>query len=535
MKKLITLIRVCLKDNMSIFKLKGNASKYKYLPFILALLIMSSFYINADQLMSVLDEVNLQYVIVTMFILGTTIMTFMEGIYKSSGLLFNCKDDDLLLTIPIKRSTVFFIRVLKFYVFELIFNSLFLLPALACYAVHVHPGVGYYLISVLSLLLLPIIPIVLSTIVGIVIAFLSSMFKNKNIMQTYISFIFIGILLIVWSNMGTLFDNLLENAKSINDIITMVYYPAGLYVNLITNYKVLDLIIFILIHVIPFIILIISLKNVYFSINSKIKIVKKIGSHNKDTSLNIKVTSRQKAFIKKELKRLVNTPVYILNSCFGLVIYTIAIVMINFKIDMFKDMLTTQNGEVLFDITGNISIILLLIIVATALLTNLTCCMISLEGKSINILKSLPIRPIDIIMYKVNTTLTVEVPIMIIGLIVSFINFKINIFIGLLLIICAVILPLISGLIGIIVNLKFPKLDAKDDTEVVKQSMSSFVSVMAGMFLTFVSIGLVFKLKELVNINLAVLIATLIFTLIAYLLYLYAKVKGTKDFEKLVV
>ena len=138
-------------------------------------------------------------------------------------------------------------------------------------------------------------------------------------------------------------------------------------------------------------------------------------------------------------------------------------------------------------------------------------------------------------MYKVNTTLTVEVPIIIIGLIVSFINFKINLFIGLLLIICAVILPLISGLIGIIVNLKFPKLDAKDDTEVVKQSMSSFISVMAGMFLTFVSIGLVFKLKELVNTNLAVLIATLIFTLIAYLLYLYAKVKGTKDFEKLVV
>jgi ABC-2 type transport system permease protein len=219
----------------------------------------------------------------------------------------------------------------------------------------------------------------------------------------------------------------------------------------------------------------------------------------------------------------------------GLVLYICAILVVIVKVDIIKNMFIGADGEVFFDIISNMPIVLLIIIIATALLTNLTCSMISLEGKSINILKSLPLRPIDIIMYKINTTLIVVVPVIEIGLIISIIKFKINIFIGLLLMLSGIILPLISGLIGIIVNLKFPKLDAKDDTEVVKQSMSSFISVMLGLFLTIMFIGGIFKLLELVNIYLVMVISTLIFLIIAYILYLYTKIWGTKDFEKLVV
>ena len=60
--------------------------------------------------------------------------------------------------------------------------------------------------------------------------------------------------------------------------------------------------------------------------------------------------------------------------------------------------------------------------------------MISLEGKSINFLKSLPLKPMDIMMYKVNTVLTIEVPIVLIGLLITFIKFKMNLLVLILLI-----------------------------------------------------------------------------------------------------
>ncbi len=535
MKKLFSLIRACLKDNMSLFKIKGKNKNSKYLPIILGICVMGSLYANAYNLMEPLKEVHLEYVVVTIFILGTTIMTFMEGIYKSNGILFNCKDDSLLLTLPIKKSTVFFIRMFKFYVFELIFNSLFLIPAILCYAINVNPSIGFYFISLLAIFLLPIIPIVLSSILGIAISFLCSKFKNKNIMQTIISFILIIILFALYSKIGDFLKDIVAHAKSVNDIITKIYYPAGLYINLILDFKIKDLLIFIIINIIPFIVLIITLQNIYFSINSKLKIVKKIGSHNSNTNYKVVTLSKQRSFIKKEVKRLINTPVYILNSCFGLIIYAAGVIMLMVKAESLTKMLLDETGVPLFDFTKNMPIIMLCLIIATALLTNLTCSMVSLEGKSFNILKSLPLRPIDIIMYKVNTTLIVVVPIILMGLIVSSIYFKFNLLIILLLAICSYVLPLISGLLGIIVNIKFPKLDAKDDTEVVKQSMSSLISVMAGMFLTIISVMGILKLSDLININLVILIITCIYSIIALALYVYALKKSSKEFNKLVV
>ena len=34
-------------------------------------------------------------------------MTIIEGVYKAGPLLFNCRDDQLLLSLPIKRRTVY--------------------------------------------------------------------------------------------------------------------------------------------------------------------------------------------------------------------------------------------------------------------------------------------------------------------------------------------------------------------------------------------------------------------------------------------
>lgn len=537
MKKIFSLIKTCLKDNMSIFKFKTNTGQGgKYLPWLLALALMGSFYANCELIMEPLIPLHLEYVVITLFILGTTILTIMEGIYKSSGLLFNCKDDSLLLTLPIKKSTVFFIRILKFYVFELVFNTLFLLPAFVCYAVHVHPGIGYYLISLISLFILPIIPIVMSTIIGVIISYFSSKFKKKRIVQTLISFIFIGLVILLSLRTDKLIEDLAKNAKTINDMITGLYYPAGLYINMITDFKMTDLILFLAINLVPFIVLIAALKNTYFKINSNLKIVKLTGGHNRNQDFKVVSSSKAKSFIKKEVKRLVNTPVYIINSCFSLFLYLAVIALMIVKLDVVESMLSVEGQGSLFNIGSFVPLALLGLIIIMSLMSSLTCCMVSLEGKSINILKSLPIKPIEIIMYKVYTVLVVEVPIMIIGVIACAIRFKLNIVVTIMLILSGFLFPLISGIFGIIVNIKFPKLDAKDDTEVVKQSISSLIAVMGGMLFSTLFVALMVKLNNIgLGQTMIVSIITLIGIIVSGILYLYATKVSSKEFNKLIV
>ena len=211
MKKIIVLIKVSLNHDMNIFKIntkrQGKLSKFG-LPIFLSLYLMFVLGMYSSELMKVLKPLNLEFAVLTLFGLGVSFLSLIEGVYKSSTLLFNSKDDNLLLSLPIKKGTVLFIRIFKFYVFELLYNSLFILPAMVIYAVNVVPRWTYYLSSFVALLLLPIVPIVLSCIIGFIIAFLSSRFKGKNIFQTLFSTFFILLIMYLSFNIDGFVSNI---------------------------------------------------------------------------------------------------------------------------------------------------------------------------------------------------------------------------------------------------------------------------------------------------------------------------------------
>ena len=72
-----------------------------------------------------LQKVNLTYLMLGMALVIPTIFVFMQGIYKSQNILFEAKDNDLLMSLPISKGTLIFIRFLKMYLYELIYGLLF--------------------------------------------------------------------------------------------------------------------------------------------------------------------------------------------------------------------------------------------------------------------------------------------------------------------------------------------------------------------------------------------------------------------------
>ena len=120
MNKIISLIKASMTEGMNIFKIstkKNNIFSKIILPIIITFLLMSVMYSYSKLIIKPLRPIHMEFALLTLFILLTSIMTIMEGIYKTSSLLFNCKDDNLLLSLPIKKTTVLFIRIFKFYIF----------------------------------------------------------------------------------------------------------------------------------------------------------------------------------------------------------------------------------------------------------------------------------------------------------------------------------------------------------------------------------------------------------------------------------
>ena len=536
MKKLISLIKACMSSDMNLFRVKSknsnNGKSKLVVPIILGALIFFSIFQYANMMLEELTKYNLEVVVLTLFAALTVVLILVEGMYKTGNMLFNCKDDNMLLSLPIKKSTVLFIRILKFYVFELIYTFLLFAPAVVAYAMKVQVGASYYVVSTIMVLLLPIIPIVISAIYGMIVSGISTKFKMKNAVQIVITMAILVVVMFLSFNMQSNMATLAKSADKVNGFITSIYYPAKAYISLVTNFNLFELILFIVINTSIFTLFVILFGSIYFKINSRIKVIKKSKTNSK---FKIKKRSTLFSNIRKELNRFFSTPVFVVNAAFGLVLFLILCIATAWKFDSL--LAAVFNGETAINPDGlkqYVPLVLFVFITLASLMSSITSSMISLEGKSFNILKSLPITSKKIIYSKVLTAIFIMLPFILIGDIIFFVRFKFSVIQILLTLIFSIVLPFAAEIFGIIINLKYPKMDAENDTEVVKQSMSSGVCVIVGMILSFTTIGIIAYLAFM-TINLTfIMVAILTFYLLVLgLLILYLNKRSIKDFNNI--
>ena len=229
--KTLSLLRAVLTEDMDLFKYKvgTNASRLKkiLLPVFLFIVVGYSIGYYAYMIGKPLYEVGLTYIMLSLFIFMVSIITIIEGIYKSQGILFEAKDNDLLFSLPISRGKILFVRIFKLILFQYIYNLMFLLPAFVIYIYFEKPGISFYLISLLMTVLIPIIPTVISSIFGYLIKIVSSRFKFKKIMQTILSCtIFMGIFLLSFNFNNFISDGykFVETYKTSSGELRSVYF-----------------------------------------------------------------------------------------------------------------------------------------------------------------------------------------------------------------------------------------------------------------------------------------------------------------------
>lgn len=534
MNKVLALLKASFSEGMSFFRISGrNRSKFTQtgVPIIVGALFMIAMGDYGYELMNILADTGMEYVALTIFAILTAMIIVLEGVYKTSGLLFNCRDDNIVLALPIKKSTVFLIRVMKFYLFEVMVGALFIAPVMLVYGVKTGAGGAYYLVSALALLLLPILPVVISCVIGGLISFFSTRFKLKNLVQIILTTVFLIAILFVSFNMQGIMQQITSNAGSINEALTSFYYPVGEYIDLVLHFNFWKLLEFIVLNAGLFVLMVLALGRVYYQINSHVKVAKnETKKHTYRASIHRPIV----ALIKKELSRFFNSPVFVINAGFGLVLYILICVVACIN----SGGLLAQVGELgveglaLDRIVSFIPAVAFGLVFMASMMTSITSSMISLEGKSFNILKSLPVSAVTIIMAKVLSAVVLMIPVFLVGDLMLFICFDFDFWQMIMIVIASVVAPMIAELIGIIINLIFPKMDAKDDVEVVKQSMSSMIAVFIGIATSIATASLIvgmFISGASATETIAAGLAIGVVVLIALLLYL--KKRGSREFN----
>ena len=125
---------------------------------------------------------------------------------------------------------------------------------------------------------------------------------------------------------------------------------------------------------------------------------------------------------EKELKRYFSSPIYMFNTSFGLLLSIVITIVLCFN-DKIESSLSAFN-EVGINLSMPVIFYMLILFIAT--LTQITASSISLEGKTINITKSLPISSKLVLKSKIFTCFVIELPFLLISDLIFIIKFRLN-------------------------------------------------------------------------------------------------------------
>lgn len=499
MGKFLTLLKASLTEGMSLFKVKtrkksGEEKSGMGLVIFLSALIAFSVGFYVLGLLEGLNGTGRESSLLAVFVLAATLLTVIEGIYKSDSLIFNCKDDDLLLSLPITRREIVWLRIVKFYLFELAYDSLFLLPMMVVYAIKMPVEPTFYLVSAVMLVLMPIIPILVSILIGTAIAYFSTKFKKNNFVKVLLSFVMIMVIMVVsfgisgMSHTASGLEVLGGIFANVGEKVERVYYPAGAYARMATEFKASELIIFILVNIVATIAVVFLISKIYFKVNSRLKVSRSV--KREVETKEFQARRPIPALIRKELSRFFSSTVFVTNAGFGLIAFLVGIGALCWKFDALEGILSEDGMMSFAEAKAMLPVGVFVWMSFMTLMTFITGAMISLEGKKINILKSLPVKATTILKAKILTALLIILPPILVGDLVAAIWFRFGIIETILLLLGSIAIPATMQTWGILVDLKRPMLDAENDTEVIKQSRNTLVLTVSAFTMVGVTAGI---------------------------------------------
>ncbi len=536
MSKLWSLLKATMSGGFELFNYRGKTERSKrIIPILLAILVSTTILLSATAMTANFKEDGVATTtILSIYTLITTIIILTEGIYKSSDLLFKPRDNDALLAMPIKKSTIVLARIIKFYIFEMLYCLIFLLPAIIAFCLNTEVSATYFLLAITMLVLLPVIPIAISCIAGLVISALSARFKHKSLLQVILSFAFLLAIAIIILVMNSTSGFSSESIAILSDKIVQYYYPASTFVNLATSFDIWQYLLFIAINLVVLLVTVFIISRFYYQIVNHLSITKQ--SHKTGTKYHYVKHDQVFAIVKKELNRYFSTPVLLMNTALGLVLFMVAVGALCFKFDDIASAIMSSIEDfplTLEEMRSFLPSVAFALVAFASLMTFITATMISLEGKAFNLLKTMPISGKKVIMSKVLAALLLIVPITALGSIILSIRFQFNLMDSILVLIATIVLALVTELIGILINLKYTRFDAESDAVVVKQSASVMVATFVGLGMVLITIPLAFAAVFFAGQTIGLIMMDAIFIIISIYLYLAIATRGEEKYTKL--
>lgn len=429
--------------------------------------------------------------------ISSAVFALIGTIFAAQSYLFDANDNNLLLSMPIKPSSILISRMLALYVLNFIYSTIIFLPVGLAYGIFFHFSVASLIYFILSLLLVPLLVTAIASICGYIIGQVSYKIPNKNLLTVIFGFLIIGTLLVIGLNLGGIITTLMENidivADRVESISKALYWYGNAFLNPLDRpYDVLSIdlpfgaplrLSFLEILPLTGICLLVTYLSYLFISKKFIRtITRKVTTKKKKyVEKPMKPTNLQYALIKKEVGYFLSIPAYVMNAGMS----TIMSIMLGVGILMRGKLIVEWLPRMFPDASSN----LIALAVGSSLalcctINDVTAPTISLEGKTLWLLKSTPVKPMNIFFAKALLAPIVSLPGVLFTAIASAVTLQLTAADILFIFMIPLLACVFSGFLGICVNLKIPRFDWTTEITVIKQSLSVIFTLFLSMFFT---------------------------------------------------
>lgn len=520
------------RHSISILNTDMTKNKFKNISstaFVIIVIGVLCYFVgmHANLMAEQLHKQGYTYIMLALMIFVSLILCVVNTIYKSQGVLFVSKDNDLLLSLPIEKKAILASRIIKLMLLEYIWTAIILVPSLVVYVYYEGLTLSLIISSIIMLIALPIIPVILGTILGYIATAISSRFKSKNIMQIIVSVIIFVVTFYFSFKLSGNLNELINKAQDIYKTLKEIYYPLGLYIECIEKLDVLKLLTILAINVVPLILFVLIFSLGYFEIISKLS---ENHSKSKFKFTTVKTRSVYDALFAKEAKKYFRSSIYLLNTIVGPTLLIIGAALLAIK-GINIESIVGDNIQLLQQLNEYMPLLLYMVAAMGVSTANISASSISIEGKSLQLLKSLPINTMNIFLAKAAFHFLIVFVPSVLSVALAAVVLKLSAIDIIIVTISLALSVFMQAILGIVINLILPKMDGSE-IAIVKQSASSICSIIVGILYAILIVFLIYKL-ELTHPVILFGILAFINTVVILASWVFLEKIGVKKFEEL--
>ena len=395
------------------------------------------------------------------------------SVFNTYAGLYLAKDNDLLLSMPIPVSVLMASRLLGVYLMGLMYSGVVLLPAVIVYWIVAAP-------SALLVLLVSIFVLTLSCALGWVVAKISVKLKNKSFLTVLAALVFFGLYYFVYFKAQAVIGDLQQNAAIYGAQIKGSVYPVYLFGSVGAGDGIAMLIVTVV--VLGLFILLWRLLA-----RSFLQIATATGGTAKRVyrQREAKRRSISAALLQKELGRFTASPSYMLNCGLGILMLVAGGIVLLFK----GQALVSLLDALLSGTRGAPTLVLCMLLCFLASMNLMAAPSVSLEGKSIWMLQSLPVTPWQVLWAKLSLQLLMTALPALFCTICAMIVCPMTALERLLLVVVPLLYVAMMALVNLTLGLKMPNLHWTSEITPIKQSGGVLLAMLIGFVYSLLQAG----------------------------------------------